>query len=344
MPHWSIALRLIGAIDGIRLPCVRKSTSAPIKNWQRLQKKRCREPPRIRRNLRQPPINADMETNLPFPTDNIYKFFAVAGLLAVLAGFIGAVWITERANERYAQDYTELAVIKTASTPTPDQLARKPLLERKMEVTVTDRKAGVTASLTFGSIGLFAMLYGFRQWRMHVQPLIDETAKIQLAIARCQLAKATSDNLAAGRNNPAIPQGATTQAPGHSLTQPNLAAATQNLSGGRPDQVPSLDELLAAPTTSKWLASALASAVDRDPVDAANDADLLQRVMASRVGAMLEAHLKTSRPTFPQHKAATTLPNTTVEALRNEVVPELVSSAPAPSKIQNKQPYLGPTK
>jgi hypothetical protein len=41
-------------------------------------------------------------------------------------------------------------------------------------------------------------------------------------------------------------------------------------------------EILASPSTSFWLKDALLSALQRDPIDAANDAEVLASVLASR--------------------------------------------------------------
>ena len=41
---------------------------------------------------------------------------------------------------------------------------------------------------------------------------------------------------------------------------------------------PAIDEILADPAASVWLKAALRSALSRDPVDAANDADVLARL------------------------------------------------------------------
>ena len=41
--------------------------------------------------------------------------------------------------------------------------------------------------------------------------------------------------------------------------------------------------ILADPATSRWLRDALRSALVRDPVDAANEAEVLARVLADRV-------------------------------------------------------------
>lgn len=45
---------------------------------------------------------------------------------------------------------------------------------------------------------------------------------------------------------------------------------------------PDMQEILTSPGTSFWLKEALQAALQRDPVDAANDAELLALVLASR--------------------------------------------------------------
>lgn len=45
--------------------------------------------------------------------------------------------------------------------------------------------------------------------------------------------------------------------------------------------------VLAAPTTSTWLREALATALDRDPCDAAADAEHLAALLGARADALL---------------------------------------------------------
>lgn len=47
------------------------------------------------------------------------------------------------------------------------------------------------------------------------------------------------------------------------------------------------EELLASPFSSYWLKDALRAALDRDPVDAAHDAELLSLVLGARADASL---------------------------------------------------------
>jgi len=53
------------------------------------------------------------------------------------------------------------------------------------------------------------------------------------------------------------------------------------------DDLREMEEILADPAASLWLITALRSALSRDPVDAANDADILARILERRCRNML---------------------------------------------------------
>jgi hypothetical protein len=57
----------------------------------------------------------------------------------------------------------------------------------------------------------------------------------------------------------------------------------------RPDEseVPSAETVLNDPAASGWIRDALRTALDRDPVDAANDAEVLARVLDARCRSIL---------------------------------------------------------
>lgn len=46
-----------------------------------------------------------------------------------------------------------------------------------------------------------------------------------------------------------------------------------------------INNILNDPLASNWIKDALRSALDRDPIDAANDAELLASLLASRAAA-----------------------------------------------------------
>jgi hypothetical protein len=53
--------------------------------------------------------------------------------------------------------------------------------------------------------------------------------------------------------------------------------------------LPRIDEVLADPAASLWLQTALRSALCRDPVDAANDSEILARLLRERCDQILSA-------------------------------------------------------
>ncbi len=54
--------------------------------------------------------------------------------------------------------------------------------------------------------------------------------------------------------------------------------------------IPSIGEVLTDPGASEWLKDALKSALSRDVVDAANDAELLARLLDREARAMPRVH------------------------------------------------------
>ena len=50
---------------------------------------------------------------------------------------------------------------------------------------------------------------------------------------------------------------------------------------------PTAEEIIAMPDCSTWLRNSLITALNRDPIDAANDAEMLALVLAARAGAIM---------------------------------------------------------
>jgi hypothetical protein len=57
--------------------------------------------------------------------------------------------------------------------------------------------------------------------------------------------------------------------------------------GLRTGDLPGIDEVLADAAASYWLKTALRSALCRDPVDAANDSEILARLLKERCDQIL---------------------------------------------------------
>jgi hypothetical protein len=58
---------------------------------------------------------------------------------------------------------------------------------------------------------------------------------------------------------------------------------------GRQPDLPTIEQVLADPAGSDWLKAALRSALSRDPVDAANDAEVLAKLLDRRCRQVLKS-------------------------------------------------------
>ncbi len=58
--------------------------------------------------------------------------------------------------------------------------------------------------------------------------------------------------------------------------------------------LPEIDEVFADPAASFWLKASLHSALSRDPVDAANDSEILARLLDRRCREIIESAWKHS--------------------------------------------------
>jgi hypothetical protein len=58
---------------------------------------------------------------------------------------------------------------------------------------------------------------------------------------------------------------------------------------GRQPDLPTIEQVLADPAASNWLKAALCSALSRDPVDAANDAEVLAKLLDRRCRQILKS-------------------------------------------------------
>jgi hypothetical protein len=130
-----------------------------------------------------------MESRIPIPTDNIFKFYALFGLLLVIFSLGSVLYISNSSNAVVYAAWPELEGLKQLETPSRTDQVRISLLERRLEVNKADKDFYINALGISATLGLFLMIYGFSQWHRKVQPLQDRRAKVELEIAELQLAK-----------------------------------------------------------------------------------------------------------------------------------------------------------
>jgi len=132
-----------------------------------------------------------MESNIPLPTDNIYKFYALFGLLLFVFSIGSTLYVGRTANEIIFQTYLEEESIKQIASPTELDQAKKIAADKRREIAISNRTWGIRLLGGVGGIGMILVAYGFWKWHRDVQPVQDEMARLQLEKLRYEVSQLT---------------------------------------------------------------------------------------------------------------------------------------------------------
>lgn len=130
-----------------------------------------------------------MENRIPLPTDNIYKFYALFGLVLLVSSMAAFLYVQRSTNEMAFQAIIDYEELDAKEHPTSVEKKRKELIEKRVEIAVKDRRFYnyILLALTMG--GLFSMVFGFWKWQTVVQPKQDRLLDLQIAKAEDELKK-----------------------------------------------------------------------------------------------------------------------------------------------------------
>lgn len=134
-----------------------------------------------------------MHSKIPLPTDNVYKFYALFGLVLLIFGLASTLYVTKSTNEFMATAYVDLEDLKSQTTLKPRDEARKRILERQIEVAKKDKDFFLSGAAVVAAIGTVAMVVGFARWQLKIQPVQDEIADLQLAKLRHEAGQQNGD-------------------------------------------------------------------------------------------------------------------------------------------------------
>ena len=128
------------------------------------------------------------------PTDNLYKFLSISGLLAVILSVWGIVTINTQANREFIEQKLEVFRVKVDSTSSPFDKAKAGLLDREADIRMKDKKIIMNCLSILAGLGVVGMFVGFWMWSKHIQPISDSTARMQLEILSLQAEKLKKEN------------------------------------------------------------------------------------------------------------------------------------------------------
>lgn len=121
-----------------------------------------------------------MHSRVPLPTDNIYKFYALFGLLISIFCLSSIIFVNKTTNELVFKTIVEQETLNVVIQPTATQQAKKRVLKRKLEIALSDKLLFQIAAGIFLSAGGYLTYYGFKRWHTEIQPLQDEITRLSI--------------------------------------------------------------------------------------------------------------------------------------------------------------------
>lgn len=121
-----------------------------------------------------------MESRIPLPTDNIFKFYALFGLLLLVFGIGATLYSNQSANDFIFQVGVEYETLNADPVRTPQQEARLQLIKGKLELNKDNKRFFQNALGLITGTGIFMMIYGFKKWHTEIQPIQDEISRLNL--------------------------------------------------------------------------------------------------------------------------------------------------------------------
>ncbi|BAK76493.1 hypothetical protein NH8B_2107 [Pseudogulbenkiania sp. NH8B] len=134
-----------------------------------------------------------MENKIPLPTDSIYKFYALFGLLIFIFCLGSSLYITRSTNELIFASTIEYETLKSTTKPTAIEATKQKVIEKKVELALSDKKFFMAVLGFVAGFGVISMFYGFVKWHREIQPIQDETARLQLEKLRHEVKSLNSN-------------------------------------------------------------------------------------------------------------------------------------------------------
>lgn len=134
-----------------------------------------------------------MQPSLPVPTDNIYKFSCLFGLVLIVSAVIAFASIYSSSLERkivYVQ-----AVIALESKAERTKQEEENLKLNRLLIDVTKQNEDLS-NICLGVVIAFGLLlsgYGARQWHRTIQRRDDQLAELQIQKLQAEIAKIQSE-------------------------------------------------------------------------------------------------------------------------------------------------------
>lgn len=118
-----------------------------------------------------------MDSKIPLPTDNIYKFLALFGLVVMVSSMTLLIYTNQTTNQKLWDSAEALYDLDTSKDPHKEERIKQEL--KKVEIITSDKTFfRYSLAIVFGIGGLISWK-GFWKWHKEIQPLHDEMLLLQ---------------------------------------------------------------------------------------------------------------------------------------------------------------------
>lgn len=122
-----------------------------------------------------------MNQNVPIPTDNVYKFYAMFGLVVMLTTAIMFFIRHEEYNRRAFERHIPMKLLKSKEDLDDQQTHELYLYEQKAGIDESNKKFELSLYMfLFFLPGTLLTTYGFFMWHTKIQPAQDKLIELQL--------------------------------------------------------------------------------------------------------------------------------------------------------------------
>lgn len=128
-----------------------------------------------------------MDSRIPLPTDNVFKFYALFGLALFISGMLGFAYVSTSTNDQVHQFVRELNGLDKHSVDTPAGQALRTVLERRIEASVKNREFFVQALGLQIGVAVCLMAFGFWRWHTVIQPKQDEMTDLHIKKLKAEI-------------------------------------------------------------------------------------------------------------------------------------------------------------
>lgn len=130
-----------------------------------------------------------MDSRLSIPTDNIFKFYALSGLVFCLGALTLFVFTYNLHYEKTVYLSLELAKLDIAKLDNAYVEKQREIIKTQLEIGIANKEFYMAVISFLFSLGIVVMSFGFARWHYKVQPQLDRLVALEIEMKEKELSE-----------------------------------------------------------------------------------------------------------------------------------------------------------